>query len=62
MKKLTNYLIKKNIPFSTINNEILLNRKFYHYELINWIKENTKQIDSFYLDSNMILYINKNII
>ena len=62
MKKLIKYLNSKNIPFNNVNNEILLNRKYYDYNLITWIKKNTKKIDSFYLDSTMILYINKNII
>ena len=61
LKELTVHLNKKNISNKLVNNQVIINRKDYNFCLINDMSNEKNKIDSFYLDSTMIFYINKNL-
>lgn len=61
LKELTVHLNKKNISNKLVNNQVIINRKDYNFCLINEVSNEKNKIDSFYLDSTMIFYINKNL-
>ena len=55
------HLNKKNISNKLVNNQVLISRKDYNYCLTDEISKEKNKIDSFYLDSTMIFYINQNL-
>jgi hypothetical protein len=59
---LKKYLKNQKIKFKEINNQIIINRNDYSFDLIQEIRKIKNNIDVFYLDSTMIFYINLNII
>lgn len=61
LKDLIDYLNKRNIYNRLVNNQVIIKRSNYDYALITKILENKNNIDSFYLDSTMVFYINENI-
>ena len=61
LKELINYLNKRNIYNKLVNNQVIIKRSNYDVALITKLSENKNQIDSFYLDSTMIFYINNSI-
>ena len=61
LKDLIDYLNKRNIYNRLVNNQVIIKRSNYDHALITKILENKNKIDSFYLDSTMVFYINKNI-
>lgn len=62
LKDLANYLNKRNISYKLVNEQIIMNRRNYDYNLISEMFKIKNQIDTFYLDSTMVFYINKNIL
>ena len=61
LNELIVHLNKKNISNKLVNNQVLINRKDYNFCLINEISKEKSKIESFYLDSTMIFYINTNL-
>ncbi len=61
LKELTDYLNRRNIYNKLVNDQVIIKRSNYDLELIKKLSENKNKIDSFYLDSTMVFYINKNI-
>jgi hypothetical protein len=61
LKDLIDYLNKRNIYNRLVNNQVIIKRSNYDHALITKILENKNKIDSFYLDSTMVFYINENI-
>ena len=62
LKELINYLDKRNISNRVINNQVIIGRKDFDHCLITKLFDKKNKIDSFYLDSTMVFYINENII
>jgi hypothetical protein len=62
LKDLANYLNKRNISYKLVNEQIIMNRRNYDHNLISEMFKIKNQIDTFYLDSTMVFYINKNIL
>lgn len=64
MKTLNDLIVnlnKKNISNKIVNNQVIINRKDYDYSLRIEISKEKNKIDSFFLDSTMIFYINQNL-
>ncbi len=61
LKDLINYLNERNISNKLINNQVIIKRVNYNHCLITELFKSKNQIDSFFLDSTMVFYINENI-
>ena len=61
LKDLINYLNEKNISSKLINNQVIIKRVNYNHCLITELFKSKNKIDSFFLDSTMVFYINENI-
>jgi len=59
---LKKYLKNQKIKFKEINNQIIINRNDYSFNLIDETRKIKNNIDCFYLDSTMVFYVNENII
>ena len=61
LKELINYLDKRNISNKLVNNQVIIGRTNYDHQLIAKLSDRKNNIDSFYLNSTMVFYINENI-